>query len=85
MLARRSLLTLVAVAALLVSGPLTADTDTWSGASLTTNNFSDTANWVGGTPPIAAPAETIPALSLETLLALMLCIAAIGAFVVRNV
>lgn len=57
---RRSFLFSAAIAALLICGSLSADTDTWSGASVTTNNFSDTANWVGGTPPIAADSVRFP-------------------------
>lgn len=58
---RRSLLSSLALAALLASSPLFADTDTWSGGSATTDNFSDTANWVGGTPPIAGDSVRFPA------------------------
>ena len=61
MVNRTSLLSALALATLLVSGPALADTDTWSGGSATTNNFSDTANWVGGTPPIASDSIRFPA------------------------
>lgn len=61
MMNRTSLVSSLALAALLVSVPALADTDQWSGGSVTTNNFSDTTNWVGGTPPSAGDSVRFPA------------------------
>lgn len=60
---RRSVLFSVAIAALLFAAPLGAATREWSGASATTNNFSDTTNWVGGTAPIILDSIRFPASS----------------------
>ena len=49
------------IGALLISGSATAATREWSGGSATTNNFSDSANWVGATPPIAGDSVRFPA------------------------
>ena len=65
--------------------------ETWNGASVTDNNWSDTANWVGGLPPLGGDAVTFagtsrlgPVMDNSYTLSSLAFASGAGAFVVTN-